>query len=119
MGKHLLFLLLAAVVLVSGCVSYGSQPTQQPPANQSPPAVNAIRILAYEFSPQIIKVKPGTTVTWTNTDPVSHTVTSDSGAFEQGQLSAGGSFSRDFSQAGTFDYHCSIHPSMKGRIIVE
>lgn len=119
MGKHLLFLLLVAVVLVSGCVSYGSRPSAQPPANQTPPAVNAIRIIAFEFSPQAAMIKKGTTVTWTNQDSVSHTVTSDSGAFASGQLSNGGTFSQTFNTAGTFDYHCSNHPSMKGRIIVE
>lgn len=118
MGKYLLFLLLIAVVLVSGCVSYGNQPAAQPPASQLPSS-NAVSIQNFAFSPATLTVKTGSTVTWTNLDSAPHTVTSDSGAFGSGQLANGGSFSYTFNTAGTFDYHCSNHPSMKAKIIVE
>ncbi|MFZ3077633.1 MAG: cupredoxin family copper-binding protein [Candidatus Aenigmatarchaeota archaeon] len=118
MGKHFLFLLLIATVLVSGCVSYGGQTSQQPSANQSPSS-NAVTIQNFAFSPATLTVKAGTTVTWTNQDSATHTVTSDSGAFDSGQLSNGGSFSQTFNTAGTFDYRCNNHPLMTAKIIVE
>ncbi len=108
-------LLIIPVILVSGCVA---QPSTQPPANQTPPSGSAITIKNFAFNPQSVTIKPGTTVTWTNEDSAPHTVTSDSGIFDSGQLPNGGSFSYTFNQNGRFDYHCSIHPYMKGSIIV-
>jgi plastocyanin len=61
----------------------------------------------------------GTTVTWTNDDGVNHTVTSDQGAFDSGPLATGQTFSQTFNQAGTFTYHCTIHPSMQGTVVVQ
>jgi plastocyanin len=63
-------------------------------------------------------VKVGTTVTWSNGDAVGHTVTADGGAFDSGTIAPGTSFSRRFGSAGTFAYHCKIHPSMTGTITV-
>jgi parallel beta-helix repeat protein len=70
------------------------------------------------FQPQTINVTAGTTVTWTNFDPVAHTVTSDTGLFDSGSISTGKIFSRKFNTAGIFYYHCSIYPSMTGSVIV-
>lgn len=72
------------------------------------------------FTPQVLKIKIGTTVTWFNSDPMSHTVTSDSdNILNSPTLSSGESFSFTFSKVGTTDYHCNIHKTMKGKIIVE
>jgi plastocyanin len=60
----------------------------------------------------------GTTVKWTNKDNVPHTVTSATGDWDSGQLSNGQSFSHTFTQAGTFAYQCTVHPTMKGTITV-
>jgi hypothetical protein len=70
------------------------------------------------FVPQAATINPGTTVTWTNNDSVTHTVTSDSGIFNSGSLAPGQSFSFTFPSAGTFTYHCTIHPYMTGSIVV-
>ncbi len=82
----------------------------------------AIAIQNFSFNPQTITIKTGTTVTWTDKDTTPHTVTSDSGApasFNSGPLAApGGTFKFTFTQAGTYTYHCMIHPSMTATIVV-
>jgi amicyanin len=82
-------------------------------------ATNAVTISNYAFSPASIKIKVGTTVTWTNQDPVEHTVTVNSGSGPMSMLIARGqSFSYTFKQAGTYSYHCTPHPYMKATVIV-
>lgn len=74
----------------------------------------------FTFKPKTITIKVGTTVTWTNTTTTTHTVTSDDGkTFNSGFISPGGKFSFTFTKAGTYGYHCAIHPFMKGTIIVK
>jgi hypothetical protein len=57
-------------------------------------------------------------VTWINRDIVRHTVTSSDGLFDSGRLSAGGRFNYTFDEPGTYGYFCTIHPLMRGTIIV-
>jgi plastocyanin len=71
------------------------------------------------FTPASITVSPGTTVKWNNNDNMTHTVTGDDNSFDSGNISAGSSFSRMFSVAGTYTYHCTIHPSMTGTVVVK
>ena len=78
-----------------------------------------VEIENFAFTPATITVKVGTTVTWTNKDTVRHTVTSDKGLFDSGLFGKGESFSFTFTEAGTYTYHCTPHPNMKGTIIVE
>jgi plastocyanin len=115
------------VLLVLACVCAGcySTPAQTPsaPALPAPAAgTNAITIKNFAFSPATLTVKTGTTVTWTNDDSSPHRVVSDDGApvaFTSPSLATGASYPFTFSQAGTYAYHCSIHPSMKGTIVVQ
>ena len=79
---------------------------------------------SFAFSPAKLTIKAGTTVTWKNTTAVGHTVTSDDGkSFDSGTsnpiIAQSGTFSFTFSTAGTFAYHCAIHPFMKATIIVQ
>jgi len=78
-----------------------------------------VTISGYAFSPATIRVKVGGTVTWTNQDPVAHTVTADGGSFDTKLISQGKSASVTFDKAGTYPYHCTPHPNMKGTVIVE
>ena len=80
---------------------------------------NQVNVSNFQFSPSTLTVKVGTTVTWKGVSG-SHTVTSDDGApmkFDQ-PISEGGTVTVTFTQAGTYEYHCSIHASMHGKIIV-
>lgn len=67
----------------------------------------SIRDTSYE--PQTIRVRVGDTVTWTNHDPLEHTVTSDDGAFDSGPLAQDYVFSWTFYEPGTYAYHCEPH----------
>lgn len=78
----------------------------------------AVTIQNFAFTPNTITVPLGTTITWTNEDAASHTVTSDTGAFESGTLGKGETFQFTFHSAGTFMYHCHIHPSMMAKVVV-
>jgi predicted lipoprotein with Yx(FWY)xxD motif len=97
-----------------GATSSNGAATAAPAAGKS---VNAT-IKGFAFGPADLTVPVGTTVVWTNEDDMAHTVTATNGAFDSGDLDKGGTFSFTFTKAGTFDYICSIHPSMKGRITV-
>jgi len=70
------------------------------------------------FTPNPADVAVGTTVTWTNTDSISHTSTSDATGWNSGIVAPGGKFSFAFDKAGTFSYHCAIHPGMVGSVTV-
>ena len=74
---------------------------------------------AWTFSPGETSVKAGQTVTWTNAGAVAHTVTADDGAsFDSGSIAPGATFTFTPENAGTFAYHCTFHPWMKGTLTV-
>lgn len=79
---------------------------------------DAVRIEGFAFAPARIEVAAGTEVTWTNADPAAHTVTARDGAFDSGSLDEGQDFTQAFDAAGTYRYLCSIHPTMKGTVVV-
>jgi plastocyanin len=79
---------------------------------------------SFAFSPASLTIKAGTTVVWKNTTAAPHTVTSDDGkTFDSGSANPiaaqSGTFSFTFNTAGTFAYHCAIHPFMTATIIVQ
>jgi amicyanin len=78
----------------------------------------AVKIGNFTFGPQELKVKAGTTVTWTNEDDIPHTVVSPS-AFRSKVLDTDGKYSFTFTTPGTYKYFCSLHPHMTGTVIVE
>lgn len=90
------------------------------PAPEIPAATNiTVEIKNFSFTPAALAIKTGTKVTWTNNDSVPHTITSDSGTLLNSEtLSPGQSFSLTFANAGSTNYHCSIHPTMKGSVVV-
>ncbi|HVU68608.1 MAG TPA: cupredoxin family copper-binding protein [Ktedonobacteraceae bacterium] len=130
-----LLIVLAACGGGSSATSVASTPTTAPttaptatPTTEPPTATptastagdgSSVAIASLAFSPTSLTVKVGTKVTWTNNDTVAHTVTSDQGAFDSGTLAVGQSFSFTFTKAGTYHYHCDIHPFMKATITVQ
>ncbi len=119
MKKYLVLsmVLALAAVPILGCAGYSTPTT--PSTTTPPPLANAVTISNFSFAPATLNVPTGTTVTWTNNDSTTHTITSDTGAFSSGNLAPGGTFTHTFTSAGSFGYHCAIHPSMKGTITVE
>ena len=81
-------------------------------------STDTINIVNFVFSPNDVVVSVGTTVTWTNKDSVSHTVTSDDGEFDSDMLEKGDTYSHTFDKAGVYEYHCKPHPFMRGKVIV-
>jgi hypothetical protein len=79
-------------------------------------ATRHVTIAGFAYSPNSVTVNVGDTVTWTNNDGVGHTATGS--GFDTGTISAGASKSVTFDAAGTFAYHCTIHPSMTGTVVV-
>ncbi len=70
-----------------------------------------------KFSPASVTVTRGTVVKWTNTAFFAHTTTSNTGLWNK-TVAPTRSFSRTFSRAGTFKYHCTIHAGMTGTVVV-
>jgi plastocyanin len=114
---------LALVVLVfatlscGGGTSSGSESSTTASSSAGGGAQVVMKDIA--FDPQTITINAGESVTWMNEDSVSHTVVADNGEFESGQLGQGETFSFTFASAGTYPYTCTIHPGMKGTIVVQ
>jgi plastocyanin len=118
--QRIAFLALAAGIL-AGCQMSGSQgSTVNGGGGYNGGNMAGVAIYGYSFSPSSVSFPAvnNVTVTWTNNDPVTHTVTSDTNAFVGGNVTPGGTFSLSFPTPGTYAYHCSIHTGMTGTIIV-
>ena len=80
---------------------------------------DGVNLPAYSFSPARIEVKRGTTVNWINEDPITaHTVYGSNDLFASQLIPPNGKFSFTFDAVGTYGYQCSIHPWMKGEVVV-
>jgi plastocyanin len=113
------FLTAAGVVIVAGCGSGMSSSSSTSSTSSSP----QVTIQDFSFKPSTLTVKAGTKVTWINSGPSAHTVTSDTMVFQSADLSGptagdpyggggmpGASFQFTFNTPGTYAYHCSLHP---------
>src|SRR3954447_22200907 len=74
--------------------------------------------VVFAFQPQEVAVKVTQPVTWMTTDGTEHNIVDDGGAFKDGPVKTGTAFSHPYPTAGTFKFHCSIHPSMTGTVTV-
>ncbi len=94
-----------------------------PPSTSKPTAPvagSAVAIKNFAFAPATLKVKAGTTVTWTNQDTDAHTVTSagSGGPLHSAALATHATYSHRFTQPGTYHYLCTIHPFMTATVEV-
>jgi plastocyanin len=94
-------------------------PTAAQMASQENAATNAVTIDNFSFGPMQIEVPVGTQVTWINKDDVPHTVVSVDHKFKSRALDTDEKFSFTFQDAGTYEYFCSVHPKMTGKIVVK
>jgi amicyanin len=87
------------------------------------PKTIEVDIKSFAFDPKTIAITKGDTVVWTNIDAAPHTVSSDVGStrdeLDSPTLGKGDTYSHTFNELGTYAYHCTIHTSMKGKIIVD
>ena len=91
-----------------------------PPAAPGAAVTNVAVTLANNlFSPSAVTVNAGSTVTWVNSDTVTHTVTADDQSFVSGLVKKTTSWSHTFATPGTFTYFCEIHPEMTGTVIAK
>ena len=120
-------LVLLSAIACGGSYSSSSTPSPAPSPAPGPVAaagapvtipVNAAALTNTAFAPDAVDVTAGATVTWTNSDGVAHTSTSDAGVWDSGVVPPGGQFSVAFPTAGTYHYHCLIHPGMIGTVVV-
>ena len=106
MKKILILFLLAAVFCIA-----------ETPADQAAP--NTVTIDNFVFQPMTIEITRGTTVTWVNKDDIPHVVASTTGKFKSRAIDTDGTFTFTFSEPGTYEYYCSVHPKMTGKIVVK
>lgn len=109
-----------AATSFGGCGSDNNtaSPPTSPPGAQPGAVATEVSIIGRTFNPSRTSVSEGTTVHWTNTDRVAHTVTSSTGAFDSGIIPPGGTYQFTFKTAGQYRYTCTIHPEMQGEIEV-
>lgn len=112
---------LQTLAIVAAFVSLTAIHRTSAQANEGnkPPQAVAIAIDNFKFGVVSLEIAAGTTVTWTNRDDVPHTVVSSTKVFKSPPLDTGGAFSYTFKSAGTFEYYCSMHPRMTGKIVVK
>jgi len=128
------FLIISVLLIAFAFLAYPVLSGYSSPAgNQTATSGNEVVIApgsssptnAKFFEPPTLNVPVGTTVIWKNSDSTLHTVTSGSNEsgtgtiFDSSYVAAGKTFQHTFSGAGTFDYYCTLHPFMKGKIVVE
>jgi plastocyanin len=109
-------LLLAIAIALTGLLVV---PLAVSAANSPAQIVNCAGTTPWCFSPNPIRITAGSTVTWTNATVPTHTATSDTGAWTTGNIGPGATSGPvTFNTAGTFTYHCAIHSTMTGSVIV-
>jgi plastocyanin len=73
----------------------------------------------FAFTPAKLEIGAGTTIAWTNNDQMAHSVTSDDGSWDSGLIEPGATWQRSFETPGSFAFHCTPHPFMKGVVTVK
>src|SRR3954447_1291136 len=116
-------LLLPALFLLAACSGTGHAPVA--PSSAAPAAsagAHVVTINNFKFQPAELTVKAGETVEWKNADIVPHSATANevnqARAFDSGSIAKGGSWQWVANKPGTYDYICTLHPNMKGRVVV-
>lgn len=117
----------ALLIICSGCgSSYSSTTSPTSPTtpssggnNGTPVAIvaGASSMTTTAYSPSPVTIAAGGSVTWTNSDTVTHTATG--GTFNSGAIAPGAKYTQTFSAAGSYTYHCTIHPGMTGTVTVQ
>ena len=109
--------LVAAALVVLGVVGCDGEADDGADEGSGADAAT-VTMVEFAFEPSVLTVPAGTEVMFSNADSVPHTATADDGSFDV-ELSASNELSTTFDEAGSFPYHCSIHPGMTAQIVVE
>ena len=109
----------AASAATGGAHARGETAAAAPAATQPAVATSAVMIDNFSFTPPAIRVKAGTTVTWTNKDEEPHSVVSSEEPMHSHTLAGtSNTFTHTFAKPGTYHYNCGIHPFMHGTVEV-
>lgn len=115
----------AAVALAAALVAASIVAASIAPAAGDPPPRTALRagaaqvnIQNFSFRPGTLRIAQGKRVVFANRDRTAHTATRG-GSFNTGRIRGGQAASVRFGSRGTFRYHCMIHPSMRGKVVVQ
>ena len=111
LSAKLFALALAVVFSVSTIIA--------PAAQTDDSSSYVISIKDFQFSPRMITIHSGSKVTWTNKDEEPHKVVEVNSTFTSQPLDTDNSFTYEFDAPGTYEYFCSLHPHMTGKIVVE
>jgi len=112
-------LIASSAHAVAADVALALTPVADKNATKAARASHEVVIDAVQFSPQIMVVHVGDTVTWTNKDPFPHTVTSKEGGFDSHDIAPVKTWSFVPRKKGVFEYLCTLHTTMKGTLKVE
>ena len=128
-----LFNLVSAIALI--LFSFYTVAEDKQTSTEGSMSLSAVRIEYLKYYPDVIKITPGTTVRWINADSIDHDVTSGKsitgrksrglkktkfpdGVFSSGLFGKDRTFSKTFDKQGVYPYYCSVHPFMKGKVVV-
>jgi plastocyanin len=108
------------VVFLLGLILFAGTARTASAGNAAAAAAPAeVKIDNFSFTPPTITVAAGTQVTWTNRDDIPHTVVSDDHSMKSKALDTDEKFTFTFTKPGTYTYFCSLHPKMKGTVVVQ
>jgi plastocyanin len=113
-------MVLGAAAIPSLLLANGALQPRSVTAAQEKPGAITVTIDNFSFAPMQLEIRAGTEVTWINKDDVPHTVVSDDHKlFKSRALDTDEKFSFTFKDPGTYEYFCSVHPKMTGKIVVK
>jgi plastocyanin len=119
-------LLTAVCVTACGGSGYSTSSAPSPTPTPAPPGSTTVAIPAgasgqttAAFGANPLTISTGTTISWLNSDSITHTSTADGNQWSSGDIAPGDRFNFTFTSAGRFTYHCQIHPNMTGTIVVQ
>lgn len=92
---------------------------EAPSVGLSPGNTHTISIAAFKYQPETLRVRVGETVEWENLDIVPHTATAGDKAFDSGNMPKNSSWKFVAGEKGEHAYICTLHPNMKGKLVVE
>jgi plastocyanin len=117
MGKKLFFSGLVAALPLALAVLI-LHPTRAKSEDTKTSALE-VSVDNFSFAPNTLTVPVNSTVTWINKDDVPHVIASNDGVFKSKALDTDDKYSYTFNKAGTYEYYCSVHPKMVGKIVVQ
>lgn len=106
-----------AIASLAGLRAAAGQSATDPEATASRAVTE--RIVGLTYRPTPLRVSAGTRVVFANQDSGPHTATQNGGGFDTGRIRPGKSAAVTFKRPGTYLFHCTIHPTMRGKVIVD